>query len=43
MCQLKLLLAANQLLDNTFSFGISSEDIDISKLVLQLKLLPSFI
>ena len=43
MCQLKLLLTANQLLDSTFSFGINSEDIGISKLVLQLKLFPSFI
>ena len=43
MCQLKLLLVANQSLDSTFLFGINSEDIGISKLGLQLKLLPSFI
>ena len=36
----KLLLVANQLQDSTLLFEISSEDIGISKLVSQLKLLP---
>ena len=43
MFQLKLLLVANQLLDSAFLFGINSEDIGMSKLPLQFKLLPSFI
>ena len=43
MFQLKLLLAANQSLDSTFLFGINSEDIGISKFVLQLKLFPNFL
>ena len=37
----KLLLVANQLQDGTFLFDINNEGIVISKLVSQLKLLPS--
>ena len=37
----KLLLVGNQLQDNTSLFEIYSEGIDFSKLVSQLKLLPS--
>ena len=37
----QLLLVANHLQDNTFLFDINSEGILISKLVSQLKLLPS--
>ena len=37
----KLLLVANQLQDSTFLHEIISEDVGISKLVSQLKLLPS--
>ena len=38
----KLLSVAKQLQDSTFLFEINSEDIDTSKLVSQLKFLPSF-
>ena len=37
----KLLTVANQLQDSSFLFEINSEDIGISKLQSQLKLLPS--
>ena len=37
----KLLTVANQLQDSTFLFEINSEEIGISKLLAQLKLLPS--
>ena len=39
----KLLLVANQLKDSSFLFDINNEEIVISKLVSQLKLLPSLI
>ena len=43
MWQLKIIIRFNQLLDSTFLLEINSEDIGISKLTLQSKLLPSFI
>ena len=41
LCQLKIIISSLPMLDGTFLYEINSGDIDISKLALQLKLLPS--